>query len=159
MEQVEGGDLIVNRGEESRPKDTPLNSAREMNAVEGYEAAYKLAQVCNLFLVSFDPILTIWLGGVRSDNQDERKTTPNRRPNEPKCHHLLSYLYSHPTVHDPLYTTSASQYRLRNYSFGPGAHSISSPVYNTSFGSLASARAFNSHPGCSWRLVGHLGRI
>lgn len=45
MEQVEGGDLIVNRGEESRPKDGPSDSQREMNAVEGYEAAYKLAQV------------------------------------------------------------------------------------------------------------------
>jgi len=44
MEQVEGGDLIVNRGEESRPKDATSESAREMNAVEGYEAAYKLAQ-------------------------------------------------------------------------------------------------------------------
>jgi len=45
MEQVEGGDLIVNRGEESRPKDTSSDSARDMNAVEGYDAAYKLAQV------------------------------------------------------------------------------------------------------------------
>lgn len=49
MEQVEGGDLIVNRGEESRPKDvasdSDSDSGREMNAVEGYEAAYKLAQV------------------------------------------------------------------------------------------------------------------
>ncbi|KAF9229559.1 hypothetical protein BS17DRAFT_743772 [Gyrodon lividus] len=43
MEQVEGGDLIVNRGEESRPKD-PSHSAREINAVNGYEAALKLAQ-------------------------------------------------------------------------------------------------------------------
>jgi hypothetical protein len=45
MEQVEGGDLIVNRGEESRPKDTSSDSQRDMNAVEGYEAACKLAQV------------------------------------------------------------------------------------------------------------------
>lgn len=44
MEQVEGGDLIVNRGEESKPKDSP-NSVRELNAVDGYEAALKLAQV------------------------------------------------------------------------------------------------------------------
>ena len=45
MEQVEGGDLILNRGEESRPKDASSDSPRNMNAVEGYEAAYKLAQV------------------------------------------------------------------------------------------------------------------
>ena len=43
MEQVEGGDLVVNKGEESRPKDN--DSTREMHAVDGYEAAYKLAQV------------------------------------------------------------------------------------------------------------------
>ncbi|KAH9921983.1 maintenance of telomere capping protein 1 [Epithele typhae] len=42
MEQVEGGDLVVNRGDESRPKET--NEQRDMNAVEGYEAALKLAQ-------------------------------------------------------------------------------------------------------------------
>jgi len=44
MEQVEGGDLIVNRGEESKPKDSP-DSVRELNVVDGYEAALKLAQV------------------------------------------------------------------------------------------------------------------
>jgi hypothetical protein len=43
MEQVEGGDLIVNRGEESRPKETN-SGPRELNPVEGYEAAFKLAQ-------------------------------------------------------------------------------------------------------------------
>jgi cellulase/cellobiase CelA1 len=44
MEQVEGGDLIVNSGKQSRPKDVP-DGARELNAVESYEAAHKLAQV------------------------------------------------------------------------------------------------------------------
>lgn len=44
MEQVEGGDLVVNRGDESRPKDT-VSEARNLNAVEGLEAAIKLAQV------------------------------------------------------------------------------------------------------------------
>ncbi|TFK57467.1 hypothetical protein OE88DRAFT_1671478 [Heliocybe sulcata] len=44
MEQVEGGDLIVNRGDESKPKDTPSDSKRDLNAVEGLEAATKLAQ-------------------------------------------------------------------------------------------------------------------
>ncbi|KAG6902791.1 hypothetical protein C0995_011278 [Termitomyces sp. Mi166 len=42
MEQVEGGDLVVNRGDESRPKAT--GTQRNFNAVEGYEAAHKLAQ-------------------------------------------------------------------------------------------------------------------
>ncbi|KAI0824081.1 maintenance of telomere capping protein 1 [Trametes gibbosa] len=43
MEQVEGGDLVVNRGDASRPKDT-ADTKRDLNAVEGYEAALKLAQ-------------------------------------------------------------------------------------------------------------------
>ncbi|KAG5648194.1 hypothetical protein DXG03_006149 [Asterophora parasitica] len=42
MEQVEGGDLVVNRGDESRPKAT--GTERNFNTVDGYEAAYKLAQ-------------------------------------------------------------------------------------------------------------------
>ncbi|EMD41670.1 hypothetical protein CERSUDRAFT_110242 [Gelatoporia subvermispora B] len=43
MEQVEGGDLVVNRGDESRPRDSS-DKKRELNAVEGLEAAIKLAQ-------------------------------------------------------------------------------------------------------------------
>ncbi|RPD63202.1 hypothetical protein L226DRAFT_527995 [Lentinus tigrinus ALCF2SS1-7] len=43
MEQVEGGDLVVNRGDESRPRDA-TDTKRELNAVEGYDAALKLAQ-------------------------------------------------------------------------------------------------------------------
>ncbi|KAJ7783425.1 maintenance of telomere capping protein 1 [Mycena maculata] len=43
MEQVEGGDLIVNRGDESRPKES-VDTPRDLNAVEGLEAAVKLAQ-------------------------------------------------------------------------------------------------------------------
>jgi hypothetical protein len=53
MEQVEGGDLVLNRGEESRPKDTSADSPRNMNAVEGYEAGYKLAQVRNFLRIIF----------------------------------------------------------------------------------------------------------
>ena len=44
LEQVEGGDLVVNRGDESRPKDAPAEK-RDLNAVEGLDAALKLAQV------------------------------------------------------------------------------------------------------------------
>ena len=44
MEQVEGGDLIVNRGDESRPKDAG-SEKRDFNTVEGLDAAIKLAQV------------------------------------------------------------------------------------------------------------------
>ena len=44
MEQVEGGDLVVTRGDEPRAKDGGDNK-RDMNAAEGYETALKLAQV------------------------------------------------------------------------------------------------------------------
>jgi hypothetical protein len=46
LEQVEGGDLVVNSGKESRPKDE-AGGARELNAVDGLEAAIKLAEVYN----------------------------------------------------------------------------------------------------------------
>ena len=45
MEQVEGGDLVVNRGDSSKPKEEGSDAARDLNAVENYEAAVKLAQV------------------------------------------------------------------------------------------------------------------
>jgi len=41
MEQVEGGDLIVNRGNESKPKES---SHRNLNAADDYETAIKLCQ-------------------------------------------------------------------------------------------------------------------
>jgi hypothetical protein len=43
MEQVEGGDLIVNRGNESRPKEG--STERDLNAVHSYDEALKLAEV------------------------------------------------------------------------------------------------------------------
>lgn len=43
MEQVEGGDLVVNRGNVSRPKDGGLQE-RDLNAVDSYDAALKLAE-------------------------------------------------------------------------------------------------------------------
>ncbi|KAJ3770072.1 maintenance of telomere capping protein 1 [Lentinula raphanica] len=44
LEQVEGGDLIVNRGQHSQPKEEAGSAARDLNTVEGYEAAVKLSQ-------------------------------------------------------------------------------------------------------------------
>ncbi|PFH49229.1 hypothetical protein AMATHDRAFT_148188 [Amanita thiersii Skay4041] len=43
MEQVEGGDLIVNRGNESRPKNGS-SAERDLNAVDDHEAALKLSE-------------------------------------------------------------------------------------------------------------------
>lgn len=44
MEQIEGGDLVVNRGDEVKPKET-ADDERDMNAVDGFGPALKLAQV------------------------------------------------------------------------------------------------------------------
>ena len=44
MQQVEGGDLVVNRGNESRPKDGSSRE-RDFNAVYGHDAALKLTEV------------------------------------------------------------------------------------------------------------------
>lgn len=55
MEQVEGGDLIVNRGDESRPKKSHTEDGRDFNSVEGYEAASKLAQVSGSTLSAYAP--------------------------------------------------------------------------------------------------------
>lgn len=45
MEQVEGGDLVVNKGSESKPREKTSSTLRNMNPVEGVEAAAKLAEV------------------------------------------------------------------------------------------------------------------
>jgi hypothetical protein len=45
MEQVEGGDLIINRGDESKPKESAARTPRDFNSVDGYDAALRLAQV------------------------------------------------------------------------------------------------------------------
>ncbi|KAH7340980.1 maintenance of telomere capping protein 1 [Rhizoctonia solani] len=42
MEQVEGGDLIVNRGNETRPKEG--STTRELNALNSYDEALKLTE-------------------------------------------------------------------------------------------------------------------
>jgi len=44
LEQVEGGDIVVNRGQESRAKDRPADK-RDFNPVEGLVAALKLSEV------------------------------------------------------------------------------------------------------------------
>ena len=49
LEQVEGGDLVVNRGDESRPKES-ASDRRDLNVVDGYEAALMVSQVLLIFL-------------------------------------------------------------------------------------------------------------
>jgi hypothetical protein len=54
MEQVQGGDLVVNRGAEARPRD--VDGARDMHAVEGLEPALKLAQASLDELMKTSPV-------------------------------------------------------------------------------------------------------
>ena len=53
MEQIEGGDLVVNRGNESKPKGSEVSDPRrDLNAADDYETALKLSQVWWLAEVS-----------------------------------------------------------------------------------------------------------
>jgi len=46
MEQIEGGDLVVNRGNESKPKESEESDPRrDLTAVDNYDTALKLSQV------------------------------------------------------------------------------------------------------------------
>ena len=47
MEQVEGGDMIVNKGNESKFKEGSKSIKRDMHAVDGLDTALKLAEVRN----------------------------------------------------------------------------------------------------------------
>jgi len=49
MEQIEGGDLVVNRGDESKPKESEESDPkRDLNVADDYDTALKLSQVCQL---------------------------------------------------------------------------------------------------------------
>jgi len=77
MEQVEGGDLIVNRGNESRPKaDTATE--RNFNAVEGYDAAYKLAQVSGAAVFRFNLLIVLLQGRHERAHQEQLRTTSSK---------------------------------------------------------------------------------
>jgi len=47
MEQIEGGDLVVNRGNETKPKENEEpDPKRDLNVVDNYDTALALSQVC-----------------------------------------------------------------------------------------------------------------
>lgn len=91
MEQVEGGDLVVNRGDESRPKE-PTAGKRELNAVEGFEAALKLAQVSDIILPSSLSLTTNLQASI--DEVIKR----NERPQQPQ-----PVSAQNPTTHSYVY--------------------------------------------------------
>lgn len=51
MEQVDGGDLVLNKGEEEKPRERSEDEPeRDLQAVEGMTEGYKLALVSHIFL-------------------------------------------------------------------------------------------------------------
>lgn len=88
---MEGGDLVVNRGDESRPKE-PTAGKRELNAVEGFEAALKLAQVSN-FRFPRNPQLT-WGPQASIDEVIQRNERPEQpHPSSAQNPTTYSYVY------------------------------------------------------------------
>ncbi|KAL0579793.1 hypothetical protein V5O48_002204 [Marasmius crinis-equi] len=84
MEQVEGGDLVVNRGQPSQPKEEGSTAARDLNAVDGYEAAIRLAQA----------------------NLDQLIKTKNAEADVPKPSSQSPTSYSHVFLHIQPFLTS-----------------------------------------------------
>jgi hypothetical protein len=124
MEQVEGGDLIVNRGDESRPKKSDTEG-RDFNSVEGYEAALKLAQVCEVNITS---VLTPELSMVNRRTSTNLSRTilrlrPSQRPLQYNRQlHILMFIFecslsSQLTPTFPLHPRERRSLQLNNFSF------------------------------------------
>ncbi|KAK7064501.1 maintenance of telomere capping protein 1 [Favolaschia claudopus] len=93
MEQVEGGDLIVNRGNESRPKEL-TDTARDLGAVEGLDAAVKLAQA------NIDEL-------VKTDDKATKEPTESSVQTPTTYSHL--YLRIQPYVTSPAFPAPPSE--------------------------------------------------
>jgi hypothetical protein len=73
MEQVEGGDLIVNKGDESRPKDVAKGQPeRDLGVVEGFDAAFKLAKVTTVLTITLHHLTSVCVlqGQYRRNDQE-----------------------------------------------------------------------------------------
>ena len=75
MEQVEGGDLVVNRGNESRPAETTSGNERDMGAVEGLETALKLAAADLEELIKSET-LQAKVSKAQTSNEDKQSSNP-----------------------------------------------------------------------------------
>ena len=107
MEQVEGGDLVVNRGDESRPKDATDNK-RELNAVEGYDAALKLAQVWTF--QTWRPFygLSSSPGQSRGTHETQRQTRTSSSFLRTKPYNLFLRVPPRSAIHNHLHAAPAS---------------------------------------------------
>lgn len=108
MEQIEGGDLVVNRGNESKPKGSEEpDPKRDLNVVDNYDTALKLSQVCTTVQSTRDradsELLAGELGGRR---QTEPPASQFRCLDGTKPHHLFLCLPPYPTLLLILYPPS-----------------------------------------------------
>lgn len=115
MEQIEGGDLIVNRGNESKPKEG--NNKRDLNAVEGYESAVKLAQVyinspaillgsLNTFQKTLSPSSPpLDTGQRRRTCKVKQQQTSNNHPTQPILLLLRRHISNNPLTRLPPHPT------------------------------------------------------
>ena len=71
MEQVEGGDLVVNKGHESKPREK--TKEKNLNAVEGLETAFRLAEVRSFVSNDIDESNPKASGKRRGTHQVESK--------------------------------------------------------------------------------------
>ena len=81
MEQVEGGDLVVNKGHESKPREASVKGQRNLNAVDGLDTAIKLAEVLSPKTINFMASLTIY--------RQTSKNSSKLRANKPQRRSLL----------------------------------------------------------------------
>ena len=61
MEQVEGGELVVNKGSESKPREKSPDGRKNLNAVDGLETAFRLAEVSGATPANQLGVLTVFI--------------------------------------------------------------------------------------------------
>lgn len=100
MEQIEGGDLVVNRGNESKPKESEEpDPRRDLNVVDNYDTALKLSQVCTTVRSTRDRTdFELPVGELGGRRQTESPASQCRCLDGTKPHHLFLCLPPYPTL-------------------------------------------------------------
>ena len=100
MEQIEGGDLVVNRGNESKPKESEEpDPKRDLNVLDSYDVALELSQVCTTIRSTRNRTdLEFPVGELGGRRQTESPTSKCRCLDGTKPHHLFLRLPPYPTL-------------------------------------------------------------
>lgn len=148
MEQIEGGDLVVNRGDESKPKESEESDPkRDLNVVDNYDTALKLSQVCTTAQnTGFGRVYTRHVGELGRGREAESPTSCCRCLNDPKPHHLFLRLPSHSTLLLILHPRSREIVPVP-------------PVPPLSFRPEPPTPPFHSDPGYTREMVRSLGHL